>query len=146
MIETIFNCAGRPIVLAMVVGVSALGASSAFAAEDIVESARIGCQKDIDTYCKDVTKGEGRILQCLSAHQDKISGRCNYALDDASIQLQRVARAVKYVAGECKADLQKHCSDIPIGDGRIAQCLKKNEATLAVDCKQSLKDTQMEIK
>ena len=123
-----------------------LGATVAFGAEDIIESARISCQKDIDTYCKDVTRGEGRILQCLSAHQDKISGRCTYAVDDAALQLERVGRAIKYVADECKADLLKHCGDIPVGDGRIAQCLKKNDATLSSDCKQSLKDTQMEIK
>ena len=101
---------------------------------------------DIETYCKDVTRGEGRILQCLSSHQDKISGRCSYALDDASIQLERVALAIKYVAAECKDDLMKHCGDIPVGDGRVAQCLKKNNATLAANCKQALKDTQMEIK
>lgn len=146
MNNPILNCAGKSLVVAIVGSALALGATAAFAAEDIVESARIGCQKDIDTYCKDVTRGEGRILQCLSAHQDKISGRCSYALDDASMQLQRVVLAIKHVASECKADLEKHCADIPVGDGRIAQCLKKNNATLAADCKQALKDTQMEIK
>jgi hypothetical protein len=132
--------------VAMVGSMLAFGATAAFSAEDIVESARQSCQKDIDAYCKDVTRGEGRILQCLAAHQDKISGRCGYALDDASLQLERVVLAVKHVAAECKADLEKHCADIPVGDGRIAQCLKKNGATLAADCKQSLKDTQMELK
>lgn len=138
--------AAKSLAFAIVGSVSAFGASAVLAAEDIVESAQAACKKDIDAYCKDVTKGEGRILQCLAAHHDKISGRCNYALDDASLQLERVATAIKYVATECKADLQKSCADIPVGDGRIAQCLKKNEATLEPDCKQSLKDTQMEIK
>jgi hypothetical protein len=45
-----------------------------------------------------------------------------------------------------QGDLDKHCSDIAIGDGRIAKCLQKNQATLAPDCQQALKDTQMEIK
>lgn len=133
-------------VLAMGASVFAFASTAVFAAEDIVESARVGCQKDISSYCKDVTAGEGRVLQCLSAHQDKISGRCTYALDDASMQLQRVGRAIRYVADECKADLEKHCADIAVGDGRIAQCLKKNEATLAPECKQALQDTRMEIK
>lgn len=146
MNNPILNCARKALVFAMVTSALALGSTVAFAAEDIVDSARVACQKDIDSFCKDVTRGEGRILQCLSAHQDKISGRCGYALDDASIQLQRVSLAIKYVASECKADLEKHCADIAVGDGRIAQCLKKNDATLAADCKQSLKDTQMEIK
>jgi hypothetical protein len=50
------------------------------------------------------------------------------------------------VATECKGDLEKHCSTIPIGDGRIAECLHKNQATLAADCSQAMKDTQMQIK
>jgi hypothetical protein len=136
----------KSLLVAIVGSALGLGATAAFAAEDIVESARLSCQKDIDTYCKDVTRGEGRILQCLAAHQDKISGRCGYALDDASLQMQRVLLAIKHVATECKAELEKHCADIPVGDGRIAQCLKKNNATLAANCKQSLKDTQMELK
>ena len=146
MSSPILNSVRKSLLVAIVGSVLALGATAAVAAEDIVESARVACQKDIDSYCKDVTRGEGRILQCLSAHQDKISGRCGYALDDASLQLQRMVLAAKYVAIECKADLEKHCADIPVGDGRIAQCLKKNNATLAADCKQSLKDTQMESK
>ena len=146
MTSRIRSSVSKSSLLAIVASVLAFGAASAFAAEDIVESARVACEKDIASYCKDVTRGEGRILQCLSAHEDKISGRCTYALDDASLQLQRVALAIKHVATECKADLQKHCSDIPIGDGRIAQCLKKNHATLEPTCTQSLKDTQMEIK
>jgi cysteine rich repeat protein len=140
------SSAGRSLVMAIFGSALAFAATAAFAAEDIVESARVSCQKDIDSYCKDVTRGEGRILQCLAAHEDKLSGRCTYALDDASLQLQRVGLAIKYVAMQCKSDLEKHCADIPVGDGRIAQCLKKNDATLAADCKQSLKDTQMEIK
>jgi len=140
------NSAKKSLVFAIVVGALAFASADAFAVDDIVESASVACQKDIQAFCKDVTKGEGRILQCLASHEDKISGRCTYALDDASLQLDRVALAIKYVAAECKADRDKHCADIPIGDGRIAQCLKKNEATLAADCKQSLKDTQMEIK
>jgi hypothetical protein len=140
------NSTKKSLFLAIAAGALALGAVHALAAEDIVESARVACQKDIDGFCKDVTRGEGRILQCLAAHHDKISGRCTYALDDASLQLERVTLAIKYVAAECKSDLEKHCADIPVGDGRIAQCLKKNEATLAAGCKQSLTDTRMEIK
>lgn len=136
----------KSLLFAIVAGTSVFGAPVAFAVEDIVESAQVACRKDIDSYCKDVTRGEGRVLQCLGAHHDKVSERCNYALDDASLQLERVALAIKHVATECKADLQKHCADIPVGDGRIAQCLKKNDATLAADCKQALKDTRMEIK
>jgi len=129
-----------------IAGILALGAMTAFAAEDIVESARAGCQKEITSFCKDVTPGEGRVLQCLAAHKDKLSNRCNYVLYDAAAQLDRLTTAIKYVAMECKGDLEKNCSEIAIGDGSIAKCLQKHQETLAPDCKQALKDTQMEIK
>src|SRR5512146_2917677 len=136
----------KSIVLAIAGAALALGASAVFAAEDIVESARVGCQTEISSFCKDVTPGEGRVLQCLSAHEDKLSSRCVYALADGSLQLQRLALALKYVASECKADVEKHCADIPVGDGRIADCLKKNKATLDPKCTQAMHDTQMEVK
>ena len=34
------------------------------------------CKADEDTYCKDVTPGEGREMACLHAHSDKISAGC----------------------------------------------------------------------
>ncbi len=41
-------------------------------------------QDDLETYCKNVTPGEQRILACLYAHEDKLSGRCVYALYNAT--------------------------------------------------------------
>ena len=136
----------KALVLAITGAGMALAATAAFAVEDIVESARVGCQAEISSFCKDVKPGEGRVLQCLSAHEDKLSSRCVYALADGSLQLDRLALAVKYVYVECKTDAQKHCADIPVGDGRIADCLKKNQATLDGKCTQAMKDTQMSVK
>jgi hypothetical protein len=140
------NTIRKSAILAIAAGALVTGMTIALAAEDIVESARAGCQKEIDAFCKDVTPGEGRVLQCLAAHHDKISGRCNYVLDDASMQLQRVALAVNHLAGECKSDLEKYCASVPIGDGRVAGCLKQHEATLSATCTQAMKDTQMQVK
>jgi Cysteine rich repeat len=50
-----------------------------------------GCQAEIETYCKDVTMREARILACLYAHEDKLSERCKYTLYEASCQLARAA-------------------------------------------------------
>jgi hypothetical protein len=140
------NSIRKSIVLAITGAALALGATAAFALEDIVESARVGCKTEVDTLCKDVTPGEGRVLQCLSAHQDKLSSRCVYALADGSLQLDRLALAIKYVFVECKADADKHCADIKMGDGRIAECLKKNQASLDPKCTQAMKDTNMQVK
>ena len=40
------------------------------------------CAKDIKKYCKDVTPGEGRVIYCMQAHEDKISPQCTFELED----------------------------------------------------------------
>ena len=100
-----------------------------------------GCKADIAKFCKDVTQGEGRVLACLYAYGDKLSNRCEYALYDASAQLQRAVTALNYAATECRDDLQKFCSDVKSGEGRLMQCLDKNSAKVSTRCKQALKDT-----
>jgi hypothetical protein len=47
------------------------------------------CKTEIDSYCKDVTQGEGRVLSCLYAYSDKLSHRCVYALYEAVSELRR---------------------------------------------------------
>jgi hypothetical protein len=110
-------------------------------AESMVETVVKGCDKELKTYCKDVTAGEGRVLACLYAYSDKLSGRCEYALYDAAAQLDRVINAIAYAANECQNELTKFCSDIKPGGGRLIECMKKNDAKLSARCKQALKDT-----
>jgi hypothetical protein len=115
--------------------------SMAFAEEKgPVETVLDGCKKDIETYCKGVTPGEGRILACLYAYQDKLSNRCEYALYDAAAQLERAITALTYLASECKADLKAYCSDVKPGEGRLINCIDKNMEKVSNRCKQAIKD------
>jgi hypothetical protein len=107
----------------------------------LVEMVAKGCDHEITTYCKDVTPGEGRVLACLYAHEDKLSGQCEYALYDAAAQLERALTALTYVANECRDDLISYCSDIKPGEGRLLQCIDKNEAKVSQRCKQAMKET-----
>jgi hypothetical protein len=111
------------------------------AQQKLIESVAKGCEKELKTYCKDVTPGEGRVLACLYAHEDKLSGQCEYALYDAAAQLERALNALSYAANECRDDLTKFCSDIKPGGGRLMQCIDKNDAKVSKRCKQALKDT-----
>jgi Cysteine rich repeat len=114
---------------------------SAFAEEKgLVETVLDGCQKDIETYCKGVKPGEGRILACLYAYQDKLSNRCEYALYDAAAQLERAITALTYLASECKDDLKAYCSDVKPGEGRLINCIDKNMEKVSNRCKQAIKD------
>jgi hypothetical protein len=106
-----------------------------------VEIVEDGCKAELDTYCKNVTQGEGRVLACLYAYSDKLSNRCEYALYEAVSQLQRAVEALSYTATECRDDLKTYCSDVQPGEGRLLQCLDKNDAKVTKRCKQALKDT-----
>lgn len=112
----------------------------ALAGENLVQSVVEGCKQELETYCQDVTPGQGRMLACLYAHGDKLSGQCEYALYDAAAQLERAVAALGYVVNECKDDLQAHCSGVPAGKGRLLNCLEKNNSKVSGRCKQALKD------
>jgi len=112
-------------------------------AQKLVDTVVRGCDKEINMYCKDVTPGEGRGLACLYAHEDKLSAQCEYALYDAAAQLERAINTMSYAVNECREDLTKFCSHLKPGQGRLLQCLEKNDAKVTKRCKQALKDTGM---
>jgi hypothetical protein len=112
----------------------------AFAEQGIVDTVVKGCEQELKTYCKDVTPGEGRGLACLYAFSDKLTPRCEYALYDASAQLERAVNALSYTVNECRDDLQKFCSGIQPGQGRLLACIDKNEKQVSSRCKQAMKD------
>ncbi len=130
-----YSAAAVAIIAVLVFG----GAASA--EEGLIETVAKGCDKEIKTYCKDVVAGEGRVLACLYAYEDELSGKCEYALYDAAVRLQRAITALAYVANECEADLHAFCSDIQPGGGRLLDCIEKNDAKVSKRCKQAMKDT-----
>jgi hypothetical protein len=117
-----------------------LVAMPAAAKQSLLQSVATGCQTELEGYCKDVTPGDGRILACLYAHGDKLSGHCEYALYDAAVQLERAVAAMAYLANECGDDLSQHCSEVPMGQGRLLKCLEKNDSKVSQRCKQALKE------
>jgi len=117
-----------------------LSATLAMAGDQLVQSVMDGCNKELNTYCKDVTPGQGRLLACLYAHGDKLSGQCEYALYDAAVQLERAVAALGYLINECRDDLETLCSRVPAGQGRLLKCLEENDAKVSSRCKQALKD------
>jgi hypothetical protein len=125
----------------VVIGMVLVFGGVASAQQGLIDSVAKGCDKELKTYCKDVTPGEGRVLACLYAFSDKLSGQCEYALYDAAVQLERAVNALAYAANECRDDLTKLCSNIKPGEGRLLQCLDKNSAKVSGRCKQAMKDT-----
>jgi hypothetical protein len=131
----------KMVVMSMSICLVALFGGLALAEEmGPVEIVADGCSKEISTYCKGVTPGEGRVLACLFAYEDKLSNRCEYALYDAAAQLERAIAALTFLANECKDDLKTYCSNIKPGEGRLINCIDKNMEKVSSRCKQAIKD------
>jgi hypothetical protein len=139
----------RIIICLAVCCIAAVAGRSAFAqqqapdeamAQGIVETVAKGCEKELKTYCKDIPPGDGRVLTCLYSFWDKLSDQCDTALYDAAGQLQKAAAALRYVHSECWDDLKAYCANIKPGEGRLLQCLEKNDAKVSKRCKQAVKD------
>jgi hypothetical protein len=127
-----------PLASALMLG--AVGAAPAAAQQSLAEEVLEGCGSELETYCTEVTPGEGRLLACLYAHGDKLSGQCEFALYDAAVRLERAISAITYVASECRADIESMCADVEMGEGRIAQCLVDNRSDLSDSCDRALTD------
>lgn len=109
-------------------------AGTAYAGSDVVSDVQEGCAAETETYCSNVTLGEGRLLACFYAHEDKLSNNCQYALYAAAQQLEANINALTFVANECLADINEFCRDTAIGNGRIAQCLDEHGDEVSERC------------
>jgi len=114
--------------------------SSVAVAEDLVTDLKTGCKAEIEKYCSQVAPGEGRVLACFYAHEDKLSGQCQYALYDASARLERAISDLNYVATECETDIKTHCGSVEVGEGRILECLNSKPDAVSAPCKQAITD------
>ena len=100
------------------------------------------CASDIKKYCKDVTPGEGRMIYCMQAHEDKISPKCTYELEEAAASVQATADLLKDGVVACKAEIAGVCGKIQPGQGRIAACLIANKSTASKDCADAIQKVE----
>jgi len=114
---------------------------AALAQEAIIDHLILACESDLENYCSQVTPGNGRLLHCVAAHEDKISGQCVYAFYQAATLLEQLAVAINYVAHECSTEIETLCSDVVAGEGRILACFGEHEEELGDACKKAITDT-----
>jgi hypothetical protein len=115
--------------------------TTAFATDPLTQTVKDGCKAELESYCKGVTPGEGRVLACLYAHEEKLSAKCEFALFDAAILLDRAVSALAYAAYECEDDLEALCADVPVGEGRLLDCIAKNKKKVSKRCLDALTET-----
>lgn len=128
------------VVIVLVAGTAYAAKDPGAMAENAIQTFAEGCEKELTTYCKDVTPGDGRLIACIYAHEDKLSSKCEYALYDSAVQLERAVSALSYVVNECSADITSICPGVEAGEGRILACLEKNEEKVSARCIGALKE------
>ena len=92
------------------------------------------CQTELETYCRTVTPGNNRGLACLYSHSDKLSGSCESAFYDAAEELQNATNNLNAFVSACREDMEKLCSKVAVGEGRIRVCLEKNKKKVSAKC------------
>lgn len=112
----------------------------ALAQDDPVDAVMTGCAAEIEQYCSQVTLGEGRLMACFFAHEDKLSGQCQYALYTASAALEQAVNALVYLATECENDIMTHCATVEAGEGRILECLNGASDAVSEACTTAMKE------
>jgi hypothetical protein len=126
--------------LGVILMVMAALSGPAAAQEPIPQILKQGCAKELNTYCKTVSPGEGRVVACLYSRNDKLSVDCAFAMYDASEEYEQVMAALRHIARKtaCRSDIAQYCKDVPQGGGRIYECITKNKATLTDGCRAAL--------
>ncbi len=99
---------------------------------------KAACGDDLSKYCSTVTPGEGRLIFCMMAHEDKISEKCDYALYDASRKMEHTLDLLADAADACWHDIETHCANSPAGGGHIGQCLLDNKKSLKAACRTAI--------
>lgn len=107
-----------------------------------IKKLETSCGADIKKYCKTVTPGEGRILYCMQAHEDKISAGCAFVLNEVALQAQTTVGNLREAVTSCQGDIDKLCAKTQPGQGRLAACLAANKASVSKNCVDAVQKLQ----
>jgi hypothetical protein len=86
------------------------------------------CADDVAKFCQGVKRGQGKLMQCLQEHQAELSSSCQAWVQTMETRMRQMIDA-------CQSDVQRFCTGVNPGAGRIAQCLKQHESELSPTCK-----------
>lgn len=102
------------------------------------------CRGDVDTHCKSVKPGEGRVLQCLRDHRQQLTDACRKEELKLSIIQSRDIRLRPKMHKQCSQEMAVFCKDIKPGKARMFKCLQENLAkpNFGEECKAQVEETQ----
>lgn len=125
------------------------------------------CRGDYQSVCASVPPGTKDSLQCLVQHSQQVSAPCQEALAPAAAsatatssssasapaataaaaapagaaaagQPMSARQEAHVLRAQCSGDFQKFCSNVQLGGGRAAACLRAHEADLTPACRSAL--------
>lgn len=133
-------------ILSVMLMMAGLSVAQAHAQESIVSEVNTKCANELQTYCKGVSLGEGRVAACLYAYEDKLSTQCAVAVYKGVEDFFTANANLRVYAKQCSSDLLQYCSKVPAGEGRLYECIKKNKATLTDTCRAALSKAEPDMK
>jgi hypothetical protein len=98
------------------ISVSADGLTSRF------QAIAKACDADVQSFCKGLPPGGGRILRCLGANYMSVSSYCRNTMASAMNDI-------------CGQDLARLCPGSTLGSGEAESCLQSHMAELKGSCK-----------
>ncbi len=106
--------------------------------DDLVTDLLNACSQEIRTFCAQVTPGEGRLFACFAVHENRLSENCAGAVHEVAPRLGAMASSIAFIERSCKIDIEKSCTDVELGKGRITRCLKAQYKDATPICQQAL--------
>ena len=100
------------------------------------------CGEEVKKFCSTVTPGEGRLIYCMQAHEDKISDGCASTLDEVAYQAEATADNLREAVIACRGDIEKVCATTQPGQGRLAACLATNKTSVSKGCADAVQKFQ----
>ena len=96
------------------------------------------CGKEIQSLCKPVRTGEGRLIACLFSREDKLSPKCGDAVLNSMTRLGVVIGALANVRRVCERDAKQLCGGIIAGEGNLLGCLTVSKKSVSAECNATL--------
>ncbi len=125
--------------IAVSIGFGLAFGGTAAIAQGPVKGVLEACESEITTYCDQVTPGDGRLLSCMYAHEDKISEPCADSIVDLADALDYLFANARAAVSICAADIEANCSTVEFGGGRVLTCLQENADKVSSDCRPVVK-------
>ena len=117
----------------IMLGAVALGLAAGVIPSEGPAQQEMPCAEETRTLCADVQPGGGRILQCLTANEGKLSQACTHRIQD----LQTMASGP---LGACREDWVANCYHPRASTSRqaVIQCLQAHQAKVSASCQNAL--------